>query len=79
MDIYIPKFPSQNNRPIVIYNITTKVDDDESFSFIGSCIALALLQGFKINFLTQDVKNQMVNFQFIRALINFDTFQLTKG
>lgn len=35
MDIYIPNFPSPNNRPTVIYNITTKVDDDESSSFIG--------------------------------------------
>jgi hypothetical protein len=35
MDIYIPKFLSQKNRPTIIYNITTKVDDESSSSFIG--------------------------------------------
>ncbi len=79
MDIYIPNFPSQNNRPTVIYNIQQRWMMNHHLPLLGSCIALALLQVFKINFLTQDVKNHMVNFQFIKALINFDTFQLRKG
>jgi hypothetical protein len=51
MDIYIPVFFSQNNRPIVIYNITTKVDESSSSSFIGELHSFGLPSSFQNQFL----------------------------
>jgi hypothetical protein len=51
MDIYIPTFPSQNNRPTIIYNITTKVDESSSSSFIGELHSFGPPSSFQNQFL----------------------------